>query len=62
MSPTTTLEKLKESRNTLKLNVGTMEANLKKHAVTPLTLPKVRKYLERLEAINEKIAVNYERI
>jgi len=39
-----------------------MVANLKKHAVTPLTLPKVRKYLETLEAINEKIAVSYKHI
>jgi len=60
--PPTPLEKLKESRNTLRINVGIMESKLKEHLIQPLTLAKVVKYLSTTEAIDVKISDNYDKI
>lgn len=56
------IDKLKESRNTIQININICKTKLASHTVKKLTLTTVNKYIQTLEGIDQRLATNYERI
>jgi len=62
MAPLTALEKLEVSRNTIEINITSLETKLQAHIAKPLTLAKVLTHLTTSESIDTRLAENYDRI
>jgi len=61
MAPTA-LDKLQESRNTVKYNIGLIEQKVANHSTVPITLVKVTVYIEHLETAQTRLLDIHEKI